>query len=584
MTMIAQPRRGGLTLLLALALLIQPGALAATAVPEPQQTARRQVFLPVINTPIGPPAFVIASPGAGWSLAGTSLFAVQPTTTDPISSVSFSAGTASLGTDSTPADGFRVFLDARRLPAGPLTLRAAASGPGGRTTQTVQVTVVQNPPRSGALGPAGGVLASQIGSVITIPPGALPNGTQVSVAERSLQEITARTGIDWESLGVTFLGAQDVAASAPFALPPRVASAGFGQRVQPGQAVVNYQIMPDVNGDGVDEIIVVNTASVAPSRDVVSDPVAPATLIAAATPTRGLGPAQANPVSGPPGTPISFAVAGFNPLSAAGNIAEWTCADGRQLSIPGSVTVQQGRQTFSTMIPNCRPGPALVRLLNSSTGSRAGPFTVTVTAPPPLGGPPGDGSLDFLGETEKVIDALPPALDPPTLPPDWRDHIQEDLDNAREAIDEKQSSPDPNDQQDLADADNLAPEPDESEFPPPGGDDCLTQESKEAIDRQINSYQSLGSNWYHRGEQELANYYWNIARDLFELSKLPTCDEDDEPPDQPPDDGDGNDAAACRPNPGGGGGGTTGMGAAAPPGGNGCGNIHGGSGPRATAP
>ena len=72
----------------------------------------------------------------------------------------------------------------------------------------------------------------------------------MTVTERSEQEISTEFGIEWEDLGITFLGAQEVDTSAPTQMPLAVSSAGFAPRVQEGQAVVNYNLAPDVDGDG----------------------------------------------------------------------------------------------------------------------------------------------------------------------------------------------------------------------------------------------------------------------------------------------------------------------------------------------
>jgi hypothetical protein len=583
-----QPWKGGMTLLLALALLLQPRPLAALpSAPEqparPQQATRRSIYLPLIDTDPGPPAFSISSPGAGWSLAGSSQFAIQPTSSAPITSVSFAAGSTSLGVDSTPADGFRVFLDARSLPAGPLTLSATASGPGGRTSKSVAVTVVRMPSRSGTVGPAGGVFASQTGSVVTIPPGALPNGTQVSVTERSQQEITARHGIEWEKLGVTFLGHQDVTAGAEFALPLRTSSAGFGPRVQPGQAVVNYQIMPDADGDGVDELIVVNTASVAPTGDVVSDAVPQVQIdtVELAGRTTKLRPSQTTTLGGPPGTAIEFAVNEFNLLSIASNAIDWTCADGEQISVPGSVQPNEDdlqSQIFSTIIPNCTPGVAQVRLRNLSTGSSGSPFMIQVTAPQPLSGPPGTRTLAFLDATEEEIDALPGTLDSPELPPTWKQDTKDDLAEARRDIEERMADPDPQNQEGLRKSDELLPEPEDAASAPQAraaarpSAACVSKEDKERLRQDMDHYLTLSSVAYNMGIRKLGDKYWRLAQIIWRVLQLPTCEKK-----KPP--------RLCKPSPSGGGG-SRGSGSAPPPGGNGCGNAGGGgpSGVRAAGP
>jgi hypothetical protein len=287
---------------------VQPATLPTM---RPQASASRMLYLPVIRTPFGPPAFAIISPGNGWTISGMTYFAVQSLDPAAITSVTFTAGATTLGVDTTPQDGLKVFLNAKTFPAGALQLTATASGPGGQTTKTISVNVVPNPPASATVGAQGGVLASQIGSVITIPPGAAPNGTSVSVTEKTQAQTTAEHGIDWDAMGVTFLGAQQIQSTSAFAQPLGVASAGFGNRVQPGQAVVNYNIAPDADGDGIDELVVVNTASVAPNNDVISDPVPQILLGSTTTASRvqssAVGLAQAG-ISGPPGTILSTGI------------------------------------------------------------------------------------------------------------------------------------------------------------------------------------------------------------------------------------------------------------------------------------
>jgi hypothetical protein len=82
-------------------------------------------------------------------------FAAQPLNPAGVSRVTFKAGSTTLGTDSTPADGFKVFLNAKTFPAGPLQLTATASGPCGQLTKTVTVNNVLNPPSKDTVGSQG---------------------------------------------------------------------------------------------------------------------------------------------------------------------------------------------------------------------------------------------------------------------------------------------------------------------------------------------------------------------------------------------------------------------------------------------
>lgn len=359
---------------------------------EPAQAHR--YFLPIALRPFGPPEFTISQPRAAWTISGMLFFAIEPLVSGSVQSVTFSAGQATLGTDATAADGFHVFTDASTLPAGPLQLSAVATGPGGVTTQTITVTVVPAPPSSATVGTGGAVVATAIGSTITVPPGALPAGTQVSVVERSQAEVTAKHGFDWDRQGVTFLGAQEIQTGASPSAPLGISSAGFGNRVQPGQAVVNYQLFPDGDGDGVSELVVVNGASVAPNNDVISNPVAPVVLGTAVTPLRTAVPAgipagsAPAALGGPPGTLLEIPASGLNQRSVFGTIAVYrSTVDSTIVEAPASIRSEPRAgldQTIVTVIPPLPVGPATLTIVNASTGLASAPIALDIVAAPPL--------------------------------------------------------------------------------------------------------------------------------------------------------------------------------------------------------
>ena len=377
------------------------------------------IYLPIAITageapPPAAPAFEIISPANGGTISGMMYFAVQPTDAVTVSSVSFKAGSTDLGTDSDGSNGFRVFLNASDLPAGTLQLEAIGTGVGGETTKRISVNVVPNPPSSATVGSEGGVLASEIGSVITILPDSVPDGTNITVTEKTQEQVTADNGFDWDAMGVTFLGAQEIQSTEPFSKPVgMVASAGFGNRVQPGQAVVNYRIAPDADGDGVDELIVVNTASVAPNGDVISDPVPQVSLGSNATTFNSRGSANHNlngGISGPPGTIIELEATGFNPTSAFGNLAIFrSSVDGTEFEVPGWVTPSQ----FSVIIPPLPAGSATLILRNLSTGFESEPIDVTVESPSALDAAPEEIINDFSDETLAFLSSLDLSDAPP---------------------------------------------------------------------------------------------------------------------------------------------------------------------------
>jgi hypothetical protein len=370
--------------------LVLPGAMPVSA---QSATVVDPIYLPLVGVAPGPPQFTIISPADGLSISGTSIFAVQPIDPGTVRRVAFRAGSIDLGVDSTAADGFQVYLDASLLPAGPLALRAIATGPTGETTtQTVNVTVVPQPPASAAVDARGATLGTASGNTIVVPPGAVNQATNIAVADKTQQQVTADAGIDWDGLGVTFLGAIDVQTSGPISRPLGVSSVGFGNRVQPGQAVVTYRILPDADGDGVGELVVVNGANLAPNGTIISSPVNGIVVTAMATRNRnGLVRQAAAGLSGPPGTVITIDGNGFNPLSTQGNRVRFRSqVNGQMVELPAAVDPNAGgaaTQQLMTLIPLLPPGPATFELINQSTGATAGPFDLTVEAAPPLGRP-----------------------------------------------------------------------------------------------------------------------------------------------------------------------------------------------------
>ncbi len=357
-----------------------------------------------------PPDFVINSPIASSTVGGTTFFSIQPTNGETISKVTFRAGSTDLGSDTTGGDGFRVFLDASTLTAGATQLTATATGPNGETTKSINVTLVPNPPSSATIGQDGAVLASEIGSVISILPGSAPAGTTVTIDELTQAETTARHGIDWESMGVTFLGAQDVQSSVPISGPfGMVSSAGFGNRVQPGQAVVNYRIAPDADGDGVDEIVVVNTASVAPNGDVIADPV-PMVIIQAFVEPAMQSHILARTIEDVQVTPskkIDVWISGLNPISPNGNTAIWQSeVNQRKWEMPivpnlfGTVSrpsdIEDDAILYSMIVPPLLSGTASVYLKNSSTSFTTQKISVQVDQIPNINTSPEQAISKFL--------------------------------------------------------------------------------------------------------------------------------------------------------------------------------------------
>lgn len=348
------------------------------------------------SAPKAGPRFVIDSPAAGSSIGGTVVFGVQPADPGVVKSVTFKAGSRTVATVSGGKGALRTFLRAKDYPAGPLTLRAVVTGTnGGVTSRAVSVTNVPEPPSSTTVGAAGAVVGTTEanGSVSTLAlPAGVGRGATLAFTAKTKAQVKAATGVDYDALGVTFLGAQQIDASQGFTAPLSVSSGGFGPQVQPGQAVVNYSILPDMNGDGVGELVVTNTASVAPDGDVVSDPVPKVVLTgqgasASALHTSGLHSLSAG-LSGPPGTVLTLQGSGFNPIAGSENHAVFKASDGTVVVLPLIVLeqTQNGAPSLMTAIPAIAPGAASLTLVDTTTGHTSSPITVNVEAPPALNG------------------------------------------------------------------------------------------------------------------------------------------------------------------------------------------------------
>lgn len=335
--------------------------------------------------PAGGPQAVINSPLAGSLTAGTFFFSVQALDPAEVQRVTFRAGQVQLGADSDPSDGFRVFVTAADHPAGALSLEVVVTGKDGRnTTLTRTVTNVPQPPASTTVGTSGAALGTREvdGSLSTlvVPPGTA-TGAAVEFLAMNQDEVAAATGVVYDDLGITFLGAQDIVTTAEFDRTPGVSSGGFGPAVQPGQTVVNYLIGPDEDGDGVGEVYVVNTASVAPNGDVISDPI-PIAQVGRTTTVSTAGSGSLVPsaagLSAPPGALLEIPVAGFNPSSLYGNLAVFNVG-GKVVERFGRVVVSaSGAQTFVVHVPPLTQGTGTLTLSNLGRGYASEPIGLTV--------------------------------------------------------------------------------------------------------------------------------------------------------------------------------------------------------------
>jgi hypothetical protein len=388
-------------------------------------------------TPVNPPPpqddgpqFVINSPPEGASVSGAVFFSVQPFNASEVQRVSFTANGTELTVDAPGEDSFKVFLIPRDFPDGELTLSATVTGKDGSQSQkSIKVNVIGNPPSTATITKDGALLGTQEegGAISTLTiPGGVAEGASVRFEARTKAEVKADTGVDYDALGVTFLGAQEISSTQALNAPLAVSSGGFAPMVQPNQVVVNYTIASDGDGDGIGELMVINTASVAPNGDVISDPVPQVQLGAAtvtdSTGTQTLRSLQTGTISGPPGSRIELEVVGFHTASAFGNLAIFEAPDGSITEQPGMVFLNDdGSQTFVTILPLINPGPAKLTLRNVSTGASTSEISLNIEPLTPINTPPVETVMNTLilareaitqvqNDIQQVGESAPPEL------------------------------------------------------------------------------------------------------------------------------------------------------------------------------
>ncbi len=361
------------------------------------------------------PEFMINSPAANSSVSGAVFFSAQPSDPNAVTSVNFKAGGKDLATDTTSADGFKTFVIPKDYPAGNLELQAVVTGKDGTTrSKTITVNNVPTPPSSVIVAANGAVLGttetSGAVSTLTLPPG-VGEGANVSFQSKTKEEIKASTGVDYDALGVTFLGAQTITSSATLNGPLGVSSGGFGPQVQPGQAVVNYMIAPDADGDGKGELVVVNSASVAPNGDVISDPVPqvqlePTIQVKSLDGERSVSirGRQATALNVSPGTLLTLEGSGFNSYSPLGNVAVFeSSAGGKTVQVPFGVTQEQIKQKLRILIPMMPAGDAKLVLKSTTTGYVSNPINLSVSNMPALNKPADQIINETLTEIQLLI-------------------------------------------------------------------------------------------------------------------------------------------------------------------------------------
>ncbi len=124
-------------------------------------------------------------------------------------------------------------------------------------------TLVTVPPATLSVGPAGGTLTDSNGDQVVIPPGALAAATTVSLRPALLDEVqVALQSTAFAGQKLNFLGAVHIDASgASFAVPVQLAIPNVAN-LAPGGQIFLVKISPDVTGDGIPDLILLDTASV----------------------------------------------------------------------------------------------------------------------------------------------------------------------------------------------------------------------------------------------------------------------------------------------------------------------------------
>lgn len=348
-------------------------------------------------TPKPPPSagarVLITSPAANSAVSGAVYFAVQLLDPADIATLELRVDGEKVTPQFPGETPLRVFLIPRDYPEGPLQLSARV-GSGSNVVETkVTVNVVHRPPSSATVGTNGALLGTteENGGVSTVViPGGLVTGASVEFESMTQAEVKAATGVDYDALGVTFLGAQELRSSQPTGDGVNITSGNFGPMVQPGQTVVNYRITGDM-GRGVGELMVVNGAAVAPNGDIVSNrPVEPQLTGASATNAlraESIGPLQTTLPAGPPGSQLEFTGNGLNIYATFGYAVRFT-KGAQEVEVPAVVGLNgDGRHYVISYVPDLAPGTATVELVATASDTVIGAYTMNVTASPSVSDP-----------------------------------------------------------------------------------------------------------------------------------------------------------------------------------------------------
>jgi Tol biopolymer transport system component len=267
------------------------------------------------------------------------------------------------------------------LADGDYTLEATATIKGKTVSGSISVTVTNDLPNTGTVGPAGGTLKSGEGSYATLPAGALPGNATLSLEDTTQQQILDDFGVDYTALGVTFLGALTVDATGTpterSQTPVQVDLAGWAAAVKPLEDVVMFNVLPDQNGDGIGELTFAAQAQATADGSVVTRPTPRAEVYGFGDGNGSLRRQQAS--SARPGELIELQGRGLTPHSVLGNTASFA-SDEVVLVTPTDLEEDAFNplQSILMAVPALGQGNHDLTLGNGSTGFESDSLTLQI--------------------------------------------------------------------------------------------------------------------------------------------------------------------------------------------------------------
>jgi PKD repeat protein len=336
--------------------------------------------------PVTEVALTIITPSANQTVGGTIALAASASDTSNISSLKFKLGTTEVTAN---ADG-TAFLDTRTQPDGITSLQASAVINGKTVSSSVGFIILNALPSSGTVSSAGGALKSVEGSLAMLPPGAVSGSVDLSVEDLTQAKIKQTYSVDYEALGVTFLGALDVKATGATksSLPIQVDLKGFGNKVQPNHQVLMFGLANDADGDGVGELMMTSDAQATSDGSVITRPIPTAQVSvganASSSATRASTRVTTSTNNLVPGSILSLNAQGFLPGGAFSNIAIFQPGNLEVLAKANidPEAVKNGlynpKMILEVVIPRLPAGAASVVFKNLSTGYSSASVALTI--------------------------------------------------------------------------------------------------------------------------------------------------------------------------------------------------------------